>query len=361
MALEGKGFYIWKIHKCEGGDASAIVRRAQQAGLSHALIKIADGPRAYNVDLAGPLVDALQAAGLKAWGWQFVYGDEPFGEADIAIHRIRTLALDGFVVNAETAYKGKHAQASVYMDRLRGALPDAEIALSSFRFPRYHSTLPWTEFLSHCDYNMPQVYWVQADNPDQQIEWCIQQFSDIYPERPIIPTGSAYEEFGWRPQPSEISRFLQKAKELGLSAANFWSWDYAGSPAGGDLWAPVENFSWPVTAPPLDIVQKLENALNSGNIESILDLYQPNAVHVTIERTIKGRDEMRIHYAELINQLLPGARFDLTTMVAESSVRHVTWNASSPNRNQVVGGQDTIGIRQGLIQYHSSMYRVVSG
>lgn len=360
MALDGKGFYIWKIHRCEGGNVNAIVQRAKESGLSHVLIKIADGSSAYNVDLAGPLVEAVKAAGLKAWGWQFVYGNEPFGEADIAIHRVRTLALDGFVVNAETAYKGKHAQASAYMDRLRGHLPNLEIALSSFRYPRYHSTLPWTEFLSHCNYNMPQVYWVQADNPDQQLEQCIQQFNDVFPVRPIIPTGSAYEEFGWRARPSEIARFLQKARNLNLTAANFWSWDYAGSAAGADLWAPVQNFDWPIPEPPADIVDKLEDALNAHSIEAVLALYQPNAVHITTERTIQGREEMRVHYAELFQQLLPDARFDLTTVVARDNIRHVSWNASSPSGRRVTAGQDTIGLRQGLIQYHSNLFRISS-
>ena len=33
MPLEGKGFYIWKIHRCEGGNAQTIVQRAKDAGL----------------------------------------------------------------------------------------------------------------------------------------------------------------------------------------------------------------------------------------------------------------------------------------------------------------------------------------
>src|SRR5574341_428541 len=112
MALEGKGVYIWQLHKCDAGNAGVISHRAQQAGLSHVLIKIADGARAYNVDLAAPVVDALKAAGIQVWGWQFVYGDEPFGEAEIAAHRVKTLSLDGFVVNAELDYKKKHAAAA---------------------------------------------------------------------------------------------------------------------------------------------------------------------------------------------------------------------------------------------------------
>jgi hypothetical protein len=37
--IYGKGFYIWKIPNCEGGDPAAIATVAQQAGLQHVLIK----------------------------------------------------------------------------------------------------------------------------------------------------------------------------------------------------------------------------------------------------------------------------------------------------------------------------------
>jgi len=43
MSLVGKGFYIWKISRCEGGDVQAIATVAAQAGLTHILVKIADG------------------------------------------------------------------------------------------------------------------------------------------------------------------------------------------------------------------------------------------------------------------------------------------------------------------------------
>ena len=219
MTLEGKGYYIWKIHKCEDGDVSAITRRAKEAGLSHVLIKIADGPRSYNVDLAAPLVEAVKGAGIQAWGWQYVYGDEPFGEADIAIHRVTTLGMDGYIINAEGHYKGKNAEASAFVDRLREGLPDTQIGLSSYRYPSYHPELPWSEFLAGCDYNFPQVYWVQADNPAEQMDYSIAGFQNVYPVRPIIPTGAAYEEFGWRPTAAQVNEFLTHAREIGIPAA----------------------------------------------------------------------------------------------------------------------------------------------
>ena len=50
MTLQGKGFYIWQVWKCEGGDPNAILAEAQMADLSHVLIKVADGANTYNYD-----------------------------------------------------------------------------------------------------------------------------------------------------------------------------------------------------------------------------------------------------------------------------------------------------------------------
>ncbi|NDJ36218.1 MAG: hypothetical protein GYB64_16300, partial [Chloroflexi bacterium] len=263
MALEGKGFYIWKVQDCEDGDPARILRRAVDSGLSHVLVKIADGTRSYNANRARPVVEALKEAGLQVWGWQFVYGRDPYGEADIAIQRVRSLGVDGFVVNAEDDYKNNRAaEAVAYMDRLNAELGDVPVALSSYRYPNYHPELPWTEFLSGCDYNMPQVYWVKADDPDKQLDRSIEQFRSIFPVRPIIPTGSAYEEFGWRPQPDHIERLLSHARDLGLPAVNFWSWDYAGSDAGADFWEVIAGFDWPVASLQPDIADVFIDALN---------------------------------------------------------------------------------------------------
>src|SRR3989304_3513225 len=75
--------------------------RALEAGFGHALIKIADGIWPYNVvggqDLARPVVDALHGVGIEAWGWQYVYGYNPLGEAAVAVSRAGPLGVGGVV------------------------------------------------------------------------------------------------------------------------------------------------------------------------------------------------------------------------------------------------------------------------
>ncbi len=359
-ALEGKGCYIWKLHMCDGGNAALIARRAQQAGLSHVLIKIADGPRAYNVDLAALVVEALKEVGIQIWGWQFVYGDEPFGEAEIAAHRIKTLRLDGFVLNAEVDYKKKHLAAAAYMDHLRSKIGALPVGLGSFRYPHIHPEMPWAEFLSRCDFNMPQVYWIKANDPAAQIDKSISQFKTIYPVRPIIPTGAAYEELGWRPQPIEITQFFAHARKLGLSAANVWSWDYAGSPAGQDFWQAISQFEWPTTTPALDITELLSNALNQRDVDAILALYQPNTILSTPDFMISGHDNLRNYYINLLATELPGATFRLDIRVVDVMIRTFKWEADGAANGRCVGdGFDTLTLHNGLIQHHSSVYHVV--
>jgi hypothetical protein len=129
MTLEGKGFYLWKIPACENGNAGAIASVAYQAGLTHVLIKIANGVYKSNydydqkLDLVPPVVQALKARGVQVWGWHYVYGNDPGGEARIAVQRTRELNLDGYVLDAEGEYKspGKRNAAELFMRAHRAA------------------------------------------------------------------------------------------------------------------------------------------------------------------------------------------------------------------------------------------------
>lgn len=131
MGLKGKGFFIWKIRDAEGGNPEAIANTAQAAGFTHVLLKIADGSYPYNVDrntnvdLTEPVVHALRQRGISVWGWHYVYGNGPVGEANIAIRRLEQLNLDGYVVDAEAEYKepGKANAARIYMEKLRTRFP----------------------------------------------------------------------------------------------------------------------------------------------------------------------------------------------------------------------------------------------
>ncbi len=225
--LAGKGFFIWKIRDCEGGDPFAIAEQAAQSNLSHVLIKCADGPYRYNIfdsrDLIPDLASALRDKGIQVWLWQYIYGINPGAEAMVAIERINQLQPDGFVVNAEAEYKRRPAQAESYMRALKSGIgSDLLIALSTYRFPALHREFPFKQFMDYCDFAMPQVYWMKADNPRMQLERTLAEYQQF--GKPVFPTGACFREHGWQPKAAEIIEFMQACKELSLQGCNFWEW-----------------------------------------------------------------------------------------------------------------------------------------
>ncbi len=363
MALQGKGFFIWNIASCESGSAAAIAAAAQTAGLSHVLVKIADGPYTFGlhpttkVDQVPAVVNELHARGIQVWGWHYVYGNDPVGEANVAIQRVQQLGLDGYVIDAEVEYKqpGKDAAARRYMAELRAVLSSFPIALSSFRFPTYHMEFPWSEFLPHVDFNMPQVYWLKAHNAGAQLERCVREFQAISPFRPIIPTGSIFRYSDWVPSDTEISEFLNTARGLNLSAANFYSWDECRK-YFLPLWNLVSSYAWEGSSYQ-DITSRYILALNTRNLDLIMGLFAANAVHVTADRTIQGVDAIRQWFVDLFKNSLPSATFTLIGASGSGSERQLSWSAVS-DKFKVTDGKDTLGLSKDKILYHYSYFNL---
>lgn len=366
MTLYGKGYYIWQIPKCDGGVPGAIAARAKAAGLTHVLIKIADGVDwVYNynqqtkTDLVPPVMAALRQVGISVWGWHYVRGDDPVGEARLAINRVLNLGVDGYAIDAEGEYRTttKREAARKFMKELRAGLPHMPIALSSYRFPRIHTPFPFAEFLERCDINMPQVYFEGGHNPEQQLERCLEQYAAIHPVRPMIPTAPTYTSSTWRPTPDEITRFFAKARQLGFTAANAWSYDWAHRTAYRELWDAVAAFSWPAEPPPAELPDRLVALWNKGDVEGLSGLYRDNAAHVTGARTVIGLEPIKDWYRTVLKEMLPGSRFELTGKNGAGNSRRFTWKASGP-RGTVLDGHDTLGLNQGRIQYHYTYFTV---
>jgi hypothetical protein len=366
LALLGKGYYIWQIRRCESGDAGAIANEASRAGFSHVLIKIADGTSSYNIDattgrdLVPPVRQALRERNIQTWGWHYVYGYDPIGEANIAIQRIQTLNLDGYTIDAEAPYKqpGRETAAREFMNRLRASLPNFPIALSSYRYPTYHPQLPWRAFLEKVDYNMPQVYWVEAHNPAEQLIRSVREFQALEPFRPIIPTGAAFRQGSWAATVSDVIEFLQTAQQLNLSAANFWEWGHTRLYVP-ELWEPIKNYPWPPEPVNQDIVLRYFDALNTHDPLQVVGLYNNNAVHVTAERTLSGVEPIRGWYSQLFSQILPGATFSLGEFTGDIGSRRFSWSATS-NGGNVQDGNDSFGLVGGKITYHFTSFSIGS-
>jgi len=252
--ITGKGMYIWIVQRC--GEPKAIAQAAKAGGLSHMLVKIADGPFVYygandwndhSRDWSMELVHALQAVGITVVGWQYVYGIQPEKEAEIAAQRIREGGIQLFDIDAEKEYKadGMKPKATAYCSRLKHLVPDVKLGLGTYRYPTYHATLPWAEFGQFMDFYMPQVYWAGAHNPVEQLGRCLREYAGLpYPNIPIYPTGAAYREFGWQPLSGEDTAFLTAARDLyHLGAANLWEW-YDVKIVYPEFWDEISSFDY---------------------------------------------------------------------------------------------------------------------
>jgi hypothetical protein len=247
--LHEKGLWIWQVTRCEGGDPQKIAKVAAAAGLDWVALKVADGaypsnrdPDRAHLSLLPPVVDTLRAAGLKVWGWQYVYGDDWCGEAAVASRQAGALALDGFIIDAEAEYKrpGRDAVAARYLDQLRAEHPGLPLALSSYRYPTLHPEFPWDAFLSRVDRNMPQVYWEGAHDPVEQLERSVAEFDARAIRRPLVPVAPVYRKGDWAPTAADICYFRIAVGELGLPGWSFFSWDECRRDLP-DVWAVVGN------------------------------------------------------------------------------------------------------------------------
>jgi len=390
MTLQGKGFFTYILKECEGGDPAAILATAQAAGLSHMLIKIADGTKPFGIDADGkdftaPVVQALRAAGIAVWGWHYIRGNDPTGEANTAVARTQALSLDGYVLDAEEEYKesGKEASARQFMAAIEGALT-VPIALSSFRFPNYHPELPWSTFLEKCDYHMPQVYWEQAHNAGDQLRESKRQCDALPNARPYIPTGAAYGVTGWAPTQADISDFLDTARELDLPAVNFFQWAYCREHLP-QIWTQIAQYDWtatpqppspPIPEPPTPpepeppvppepepepptpptpepppapaedaFATQFLAALNSQKAGQAAALYDPNAVRVWGDEILRSLAAIQGGFAIFFASLPVGTTFKLSGVEADDDLRFVTWKAGT------LAGETTLILKNSKIMW----------
>lgn len=246
--LTGKGFYLWNLPDCEMGDSEEIASVAAEANLSHALVKIADGTKNYmmlaGADLLSKTVAALKRRSITVWGWHYCYGFDPLGEAKAAIAALQALDLAGYVIDAEEEYKTSGAaHANIFLEALRPAQFGIPVALSSYRYPSYHPTFPWEQFIAAVDMIMPQVYWLFASNAGEQLARSYREYQSLAPNLPFVATGAAWRQGTWSVTPAQATEFLVTAKSLGLPAVNFWEWAHCRNDLP-DTWSAITGYRY---------------------------------------------------------------------------------------------------------------------
>ncbi|MBS1868267.1 MAG: peptidoglycan-binding protein [Actinobacteria bacterium] len=235
--------WIWYLSKSEGGDPAAIAAQAQAHGVGTVFVKSADGTSVWS-QFSADAVAALKATGLRVCGWQFVYGREPVKEA-VAAAAAKDAGADCFVIDAETSYEGRYAQAQRYLAKLRELVgADFPVGLTSFPYVDYHPALPYSVFLgpSGATFNLPQVYWKTiGDTVDQSLAHTYQW--NLPYETAIFPLGQAYDG----PKAADVRRFRQLSTAYGARGLSWWVWQFASDSDWEALGAPLDPLARPDT------------------------------------------------------------------------------------------------------------------
>jgi hypothetical protein len=243
--LDGAGMWIWYVSKSSGGTAAGIIARAQQYGVRTVFVKSSDGASWWS-QFSPELVSALKAGGLRVCAWQFVYGLRPAEEAAVGVRAAQTGA-DCLVIDAETAYEGKYAQAQSYIAALRaGVGPDYSIGLTGFPYVDYHPSFPYSVFLAPgaAQYNLPQVYWKAIGTTVDRALAHTYTWNGLY-QRRIFPLGQLYGS----PKPADVKRFRQLSSAYGATGVSWWSWQSSSVAGWAAIGAPVPAVAPPATPP----------------------------------------------------------------------------------------------------------------
>jgi hypothetical protein len=242
--FDGQGMWIWYVSKSDGGNVASIVAQAHAAGVTTLFIKSSDGSSNYWGQFSPQLVAELHANGLKVCAWQYVYGTNPAGEANLGAEAVANGA-DCLVIDAEAEYEGHYAAAQTYIDDLRAKIGTAyPLALASFPYVSYHPALPYSVFLgpNGAQYNAPQMYWKDIGVSVDTVYANTYIANRIY-GRPIFPLGQTYGGVN----PSDILRFRDEAADYGATGYSFWDWQETQSSGWSELAAPLESLASTVT------------------------------------------------------------------------------------------------------------------
>jgi hypothetical protein len=335
-AFQGAGMWIWYVSKSDGGDIAAIAARAHATGISTVYVKSGDGTTAW-AQFSPALVSALHAQGLKVCAWQYVYGNDPLGEARVAAASL-TDGADCFVIDAESEYEGRYAAAQRYINQLRSLVGEAyPVGLASFPYVDYHPSEPYSVFLGPggAQVDLPQVYWKTIGGGVGTVSAHTLVHNRIYGV-PIAPLGQSYNS----PSAADITRFQQIWAGYGAGGHSWWSWQSTTDTTWGDLAAPV-----PASTPPPDPGWPALQLKSKGDEVIWMQQHLASAdASVTIDGTFGSQTDAALRTFQTDHAIPATGVTDAATWQALLAlpVRSVDWTAqsSSTARATVAGLPD---------------------
>ncbi|HWN94586.1 MAG TPA: immunoglobulin domain-containing protein [Methylomirabilota bacterium] len=252
----GKGDWIWQIPSCLNALGLANVQQLidyeKNRGMKWITVKCGDSGNIWS-QFDTNLIMRAHAAGLKIFGWAYVYGNNVPGEINVALNALN-LGADGFIIDAEGEYEAlanNSVAASNYCSAIKAAYPNRFLAHAPFPIISFHSAFPYVMFGLYCDAVMPQAYWADIGGTNYAVtmvtrmnsEWRNWQNSltgaNTNAIKPIVPIGQAYNSVNGTVTGTQISSFINALKTNsppatagGYKGVSFWSCQHHST----DMW-----------------------------------------------------------------------------------------------------------------------------
>lgn len=235
---QGNGIWVWRAEKDFSffNDVDATILNLKKAGITWVAVKAGDGDSLWetsNVAWLNSNISKFHNAGIKVYGWQYVYGnDDKYGipnvsEADVANKILNISGIDGLIIDAEVEYErvqNNKSKATAYLQAIRSQHPDSFLAYTTFARPASHPNFPYLEFNNYCDAVMPQAYWVdRPTSPTEELNVLKQQWDNLYAtwpssaKEPIYPLASLNTA-----SVEELDEFFTAMRALNFQNPSFW-------------------------------------------------------------------------------------------------------------------------------------------
>ena len=235
--FRGDGMWIWQLPKSSGGDPPAIGLQARAAGIETVFVKSSDGVTPW-AQFSPALVAALHAQGLRVCAWQFVYGNDPAGEAAQGA-RARRARRRLPRHRRRDALRGQVRPGAAVRRRAAGGdrprLPGRPDVVPVRRLPPAPAVLgvpraraPRRPTCRRSTGRRSAGLGRRGEREDPGAH------NRLY-GAPIAPLGQTYKS----PAPADLQRFRQVWASYGVGGLSWWSWQASPQAAWATLAAPA--------------------------------------------------------------------------------------------------------------------------